>query len=293
MQPVAKHSLVQVTDAPLERVAIMGAQASFHHQAAKQMLGPAVQIVPCASFAAEVAAIASGEADLAIMAVENTIVGLMLPNLHQIVHHNLRILGELYLPIELQLMALPGTQLQDITTVHSHPYALQQCQTYLAQHPQWQRIESSDTATAALTVATRQDPTQAAVAGSFVAAHYGLEVLVQDVHTQRENFTRFMLLGKQGRVALPTKATFWFLVDHAPGALAQVLSVFSLHNLNMTKITSISVPEYPNAFAFLVEFVYTDHKHYALALELIAPRVRHLQVLGEYAEAFFTPYGGK
>ncbi|MBX3101878.1 MAG: prephenate dehydratase [Bacteroidetes bacterium] len=283
---------VQVQDLDLQRVAIMGTEASFHHRAAQLMLGPAVQVHSCRSFAEEVSALQQGRADAAIMAVENTIVGLMLPNLHQIVHHNLRILGELYLPIELQLLGLPGSRIEDVRTVYSHPYALQQCEAFLARFPHLQRIESTDTASAALRLLELGDPAVAAVASSYVGGHFGLEVLAPDIHTQQENFTRFMLLGRQGRVSKPTKATFWFLVTHQPGALAQVLSVFSLHNLNMTKITSIAVPEHPNEFAFLVEFVFQEYRHYELALELIAPRVRKLQVLGEYTQAFFTPYGG-
>lgn len=286
----AATTLVQIADLPVQRVAIMGVVASFHHRAAQLCLGPGVETVSCSSFTEVLDALEAGRADVAVMAVENTLVGLMLPNLHQVVHRGLHILGEHYMQIELQLLALPGATLEQIDTVYCHPYGFQQCEPFLAQHPGWKRVEASDTATGAATVKEKQDPRRAAIASSYVGEHFGLQPLVHNVHSHSENFTRFLVLGRSGHIAEPNKATFWFRVPHTPGALAHVLQVFALHNLNLTKLTSIVVPEHPNDFAFLVEFIFDTYSHYQLALEVIRPKVIELNILGEYVASPFAPF---
>ncbi|MCE3008695.1 MAG: prephenate dehydratase [Bacteroidetes bacterium] len=271
------------------RVALLGGEASFHHQAAMQCLGQ-VEPVYCDSFQAVADAVGQGTTSLAIMAVENTLVGLMLPNLHLIVQRGLHIVGEHYLQIELQLLAPAGATPAGIHTLYSHPYAFQQCEPFLAQYPRLARIERSDTADAARRVAELADPGVAALAGRLQGQHYGLQVVAADVHAHTQNFTRFLVLAKQGSVPQPNKATFWFRLAHQPGSLAHVLQVFALHKLNLTKLTSIAVAEYPNDFAFWVEFTFDSYTHYQIALELIRPKVKQLHILGEYAASDLAPF---
>ena len=177
--------------------AIQGYPGCFHQEAAQLFLGREVTVLPCATFR-EVVRIA-GDRDLAagaVMAIENSIAGSILPNYNLLQQSNLRVVGEIYLQIRQHLLVNPGVRLEDIREVHSHPMALLQCTDFLDKRP-WKLLETEDTALSAKHVQQHRSKHIAAIAGRSAAELYGLEILAPDIHTLRSNYTRFLILRRE------------------------------------------------------------------------------------------------
>src|SRR4051812_17067071 len=180
------------------KVSIQGYEGSFHQIAAREFLGMDVTVIPCNTFR-EVVKIASnpGESDGGFMAIENSIAGSILPNYTLLQKSKLKIIGEIYLQINQQLMVNPGVKLEDIKEVHSHPMALLQCMEYLEKHPNWKLVESEDTALSAKHIHQHHNKYTAAIASSLAAELYCLKIAVPDIHTMKNNYTRFLILQRQ------------------------------------------------------------------------------------------------
>lgn len=179
-----------------QKIGIQGVKGSFHHQVTQEYFGQQVEVVECMSFTELAERLRSGEADQAVMAIENSIAGSILPNYSLIDAFDFRVVGEHYLPIHMNLMALPGQRLEDITEVVSHPMALLQCQAFFEAHRQMRLVEDADTAEVAQRIARQQLKGIAAVAGPVAAEMYGLEVLAEGIHSMKNNSTRFLVLEK-------------------------------------------------------------------------------------------------
>lgn len=267
------------------RIAIQGIKGSNHHQVALDFFGPNIALIECMSFDALVDSVLDGTADQAVMAIENSIAGSILPN-YALVHNNgLHIIGEHYLNIHHQLMALGGQTLEDILEVRTHPMALLQCMDYLKQHRHIKLVEDVDTAETARQIQEHQLRGVAAIAPKVAAELYGLEVLASDIQTIKNNATRFIIIKKQNKV-LPkeaiNKASLRFLTDHKRGSLATVLNVMSDCNLSLTKIQSLPVIETPWKYAFFVDVTFDDYAHFDKAKSLLDLMLDEFKVLGEY-----------
>ncbi|TPG65549.1 prephenate dehydratase [Hymenobacter nivis] len=267
------------------RVAIQGFQGSFHQVAARQYFGAAAALNFCATFGEVVAQVADGRADAALMAMENSLAGSILPNYLLLERANLTITGEVYLPIHQHLLALPGATLADVHAVHSHPMALRQCGDFLAQHPHWQLVETEDTGLSAQLLAERQTPGVAVVAGAQAATAFGLQLLAPAIHDDPHNYTRFLVLERAPEaqpVAAPDKASLYFYTSHAPGCLAQVLTLVAAHGLNLSKLQSCPRPSQPWHYGFHADVEF-DNPALLEALLQELPRVtEELRVLGAY-----------
>ncbi|WP_375417244.1 prephenate dehydratase [uncultured Hymenobacter sp.] len=267
-------------------VAIQGFRGSFHEVAARQYFGAAPALLPCATFGAVVAGVLSGAADAGLMAIENSLVGSIMPNFALLERAALRISGEVYLPIQQHLLALPGTTLADVQAVHSHPMALRQCGGFLGQHPHWQLIETDDTGHSAERLAQAQTPAVAVVAGRQAAELFGLAVLVPDIHDDPLNYTRFLVLERQLPASDPAsganKASLYFYTPHQPGSLARVLTEVARHGLNLSKLESVPRLGQPWHYAFHADVEFEEPTQFAALLTALPQYTEALRVLGTY-----------
>src|SRR6201994_3314471 len=205
------------------KVSIQGYEGSFHQVAARQFFGEEVEVITCATFR-DVVRIAADrkESDGGVMAIENSIAGSILPNYTLLQKSSLKVVGEIYLQIGQNLMVNPGVKLEDIREVHSHHMALLQCIDYLEKHPNWKLVETEDTALSAKHLQQHRSKHTAAIASKLAAELFGLEVLAPNIHTMKNNYTRFLILQREEvakKVDHPDKASVNFHTDHSRGSL--------------------------------------------------------------------------
>tara|TARA_R110002049_G_scaffold241196_1_gene414982 strand:+ start:2794 stop:3621 length:828 start_codon:yes stop_codon:yes gene_type:complete len=270
------------------KIAIQGIKGSNHHQVANEFFGNNVELVECLSFDELIHQLMTGYADKAVMAIENSIAGSIIPNYALIYNNNLHIIGEHYLNIHHHLMALEGQKIEDIKEVHSHPMALLQCKEFLRCHSHIKLVESVDTAETAQRIQKNKLKSIAAIAPKVAAELYGLEVLASEIQTISNNSTRFIILKKENKEFAKTeinKASLRFVLDHKRGSLAAVLNVVSDCNLNLTKVQSLPVIERPWKYSFFVDVTFDKYSHYEKAKALLEIMAEEFKVLGEYKNA--------
>lgn len=270
------------------RVAIQGIKGSNHHQVAMDYFGKDIKLVECLSFDSMIEHICNGTADKGIMAIENSIAGSIIPNYNLVYHNNIHIIGEHYLSIHHNLMALKGVAIEQIEEVRSHPMALLQCKKFLKQYPKIKLVEDVDTAETARKIQEGQLKTIAAIAPKVAATLYDLNIITPEIQTIKNNATRFIILKKVNKV-LPkeeiNKASLRFITDHKRGSLATVLNVMSDCNLNLTKIQSLPVIETPWKYAFFVDVTFDEYQHFEKAKSLLEIMSEDFRLLGEYKNA--------
>ena len=266
------------------KVAIQGISGSFHHQVALLNFGKEVQVLPFMSFEEVAKSVASGAAELGIMAIENSIAGAILPNYDLIDRYDLFIHEEYYLPISHQLMALPGQTIAELTEVRSHPMALLQCKAFLSKHPQIQLIDDLDTASVAKRIQEEKLRGVAAIASEIAAETYGLEILAPQIQTVKDNFTRFIFLTKEksNRSEAANKVSFKITIRNEAGGLAKLLTMLADKNLNLSKIQSIPVMDTPWDYAFFIDAEFAAEQSYQEAVDQMKQRFGELKIFGEY-----------
>src|ERR1700743_256890 len=219
------------------RVAIQGIRASFHEEAAFLHFGEDIQTIECNSFNQTFESLQNKEADYVVMAIENSIAGSILPNYSLMMGYGFPIVGEVYLPIQLHLMALPGVKFEDVKNVTSHPIAIRQCVDFFDEYPHLKIVESSDTAACAKRIREEQLTDTVAIANTLAAKLYGLDILERRIESNKKNFTRFLIITHHDTQVKrsPNKASLCFQVSNKVGSLAKVLNIFAEQNLNMSK----------------------------------------------------------
>lgn len=265
-------------------VAIQGFRGSFHEVAARQYFGQNTALSFCATFGEVVAQVADGRAEAALMAMENSLAGSILPNYLLLERYPLTITGEVYLPIDQHLLVLPGTTLADVRAVHSHPMALRQCGDFLSQYA-WQLVETEDTGLSAQHLAERHTPGVAVIAGAQAAEAFGLEILAPAINDDPNNYTRFLVLERAAEaapVAQPDKASLYFYTAHAPGQLAQALTLIASHGLNLSKLQSCPRPSQPWHYGFHADVEFAAPAQLAALLAELPAVTEELRVLGAY-----------
>ncbi|HDR50088.1 MAG TPA: prephenate dehydratase, partial [Mariniphaga anaerophila] len=210
--------------------------------------------------------------------------GSLLKNYQLIRDYHLRITGEIYLHIQMNLMAVPGVKPADITDIYSHPIALQQCMEYLEKYfPNVELHEGIDTAGAARFISETRPLNAAAIGNLRSADLYKLEVLETGIETNKKNYTRFLILAKHGIPAeKANKASLCFEVGHFYGSLARVLNVFAENEINLTKIQSVPIIGKPNEYTFHVDVEWEELENYEKAIHQVLKSVSSLAILGEY-----------
>lgn len=268
------------------RIAIQGIATSFHEVAALTYFKDPIETVECLSFHRLCESLKEGESDYAVMAIENSIAGSILPNYFLLQSYHFNIIGELYLPIHMHLLALPGVKLEDIKTVESHPMAIRQCSEYLHRLNGIELRESDDTAFSAKRVKEFKLKDTAAIANEFAAKKFGLDILDKRIETHKKNFTRFLILAKKGTSAPDgNKASLSFEVANEVGSLAEALMTFKLNSINLTKIQSIPIIGKPNEYSIHIDVEWKRRKTYDDAMKQVLRQVKNLNILGEYKKA--------
>lgn len=268
------------------RVAIQGIAASFHEVAAQSYFVQPIETIECLTFHSLCEALKNGSADYAVMAIENSIAGSILPNYFLLQEYHFSIVGEIYLPIHLHLLALPGVALSDIRTIESHPMAIRQCSEFLHRLHGVEIRESDDTAYSARKIREGKLRHTAAIANELAAKKFELQILERRIETHKKNFTRFLILTrKREELAACNKASLSFEVSNEVGSLADVLTSFKEHQINMTKIQSIPIIGKPSEYSIHVDVEWKKKKNYDEALRKVLRQTRNLNVLGEYQKA--------
>lgn len=223
------------------KISIQGEKGSFHEMAARQYFKyDDIDIVPCSTFDLTLNTLLAGEADFAVMAIENARSGSILYNYTIIRESGMKILGEQNLRIVQNLVALYGQNIADITEIRSHPIAIAQCMAYLNQHPGITLVESEDTATSARIISENKIRNVAAIASSRAAEIFGLYILAEGIETYKQNYTRFLVIGKEEQGNKKgNKVSICFSTSHKPGSLAAVLNKLAGLDINLSKIQSV------------------------------------------------------
>jgi len=268
------------------KIAIQGIATSFHEVAACTYFKEPVTTIECLSFHALCESLKNGEADYAVMAIENSIAGSILPNYFLLQEYHFSIIGEIYLPIHMHLMALPGVTMKDIKNIESHPMAIRQCSDYLYKMKGIQIMESDDTALSAKRVKEQRLKNTAAIANEFAAKKFGLNILEKRIETHKKNFTRFLILTRKTNVSVDSnKASLSFEVANEVGSLAEALMTFKSNRINLTKIQSIPIIGKPSEYSIHVDVEWQKRKSYEIAMQQVMRQVRNLNILGEYKKA--------
>ncbi len=266
------------------RIAYQGEPGANSHIVIRQHY-PEAEAVACASFEDAFAAVTSGDTELAMIPIDNTIAGRVADIHHFLPTSGLHIVAEHFLRIQFSLLAVPGTTLDSIKTVHSHVHALGQCRNFIREH-HLTPIISGDTAGAAREVADAADPSQAAISPPLAAEIYGLDVLASDIEDEDHNTTRFVVLAREPQIppaGSPTVTTFVFNVRNLPAALYKALGGFATNGVNMTKLESYMVGGEFAATQFLAEVDgHPDDVPLARALEELTFFTTEIKVLGVY-----------
>ena len=275
----------------MKRVAIQGIKGSFHEQAAYMFYErsgyPKPEIVECQSFDSLYVSMNEGKADAAVMAIENTVSGGLLPNFELLRKNSQKIKGEVFLRIKQNLMTLPGQKIEDLHEVRSHYMAINQTRPYFADYPWIRLVEYGDTAKSAADIVKEGVPGVGAIASDLAAEIYGLEIIAESIETYKQNFTRFLILDDSITVdkAKINKASMCFTLPHKPGSLTHVLTILSFYDMNLTRIQSLPIPGQEWQYFFYVDIKFEDYTRYEQALSAVKPLMTDLNILGEYEAA--------
>ncbi|WP_316810734.1 prephenate dehydratase [Pedobacter heparinus] len=266
------------------RVAIQGIKASFHEEAAFKFFGKDIQTVECNSFKQTCESLEKKEADYVIMAIENSIAGSLLPNYTLIREYNFAVVGEVYLPIQLHLMALPGVKFEDVKYATSHPIAIRQCVDFFYDYPHIQVIEGNDTAACAKRIKDEQLTDTVAIANTLAAELYGLNIIERRIESNKKNFTRFLILklDRSEEVKDINKASICFQLGNHIGALSKVLNIFAEQQVNLTKIQSMPVLGKRNDYYFYVDMEWNNMENYDKAVRQALKYTVNFNIMGEY-----------
>lgn len=273
------------------RVAIQGVAGCFHDAAAREYFeGQDIETVPCETFNEMFTLLKSDASMLGILAIENTIAGSLLQNHELLRQSNMTIVGEYKKYISHSIAALPGQSIDDIAEVNSHPMALRQCEQYLQLHPKMKMVETYDTAGSAKMIAENNLFGHAAICGRYAAELYGLNVLEDDIQTNKRNFTRFLVVTDPCNATefknpkAVDKASIAFTLPHSQGSLSAVLVIFSFYGMNLTKIQSLPIIGREWEYRFYVNLTFNDYTRYRQSIDAVRPLISDFKILGEYAE---------
>jgi len=268
-----------------KKVAIQGYEGSFHQVAARHFFGKNVEVITCDTFRQVVQLGADAKlSDGAVMAIENSIAGSILPNYNLLQKSKLQVIGEVYLSISQNLLTYPGVKLEDIKEVHSHPMAILQCLDYLEKY-NWKLVESEDTALSAKVVHQNKSKHTAAIASKLAAQMFDLNIIKPDIHTLKNNITRFLIVGPASTktvVEQANKASIYFQTDHSRGILAKVLAKIAQGNVNLSKLQSMPIPGSTFKYGFYADLEFDNKKQIEKVLEVLKGLTNNIRIFGMY-----------
>jgi prephenate dehydratase len=269
----------------VRKIAFQGEPGAFSHAAAHALF-PADEALPCTTFEDTIAAVQQGRAEYGVVPVENSLYGRITDIYHLLPQSGLNITGEHFLRVEMNLLAIPGTKLEDVKAVQSLSVALGQCRKFIADH-KLKTINGVDTAGSAREIAEKGDKTVAAIASRFAAEVYGLEILAANIEDAAHNTTRFLVVSKTPEEpaadARKVKTTFVFRVRNVPAALYKAMGGFATNGVNMTKLESYMLDGSFTATQFYADIEgRPSDESVKLAFEELGFFTDHFRVLGVY-----------
>lgn len=278
------------------KVAIQGIGGCNHYIAARLFFkDDNLETIDCDTFRELAWHVVNDPSILGIMAIENTIAGSLLQNYRLLQDNRLVIVGEYKLRITHSLVALPGTALEDIREINTHPMAFMQCQEFLDRLPDVKLVEKDDTAGSARWIKENNLRDHAAICPAGAAELYGMEVLAEGIETNKRNFTRFLVLANRDAAADVlkelgvepeniNKSSLVFTLSHTSGSLSKVLTILSFYDMNLSMIQSMPIVGQEWRYQFYVNLLFSDYRRYRQAIDAILPLVDDLEILGEYME---------
>jgi prephenate dehydratase len=273
----------------MNKIAIQGGFGAFHEMAAKHYFeNETVEILPRDTFKDVISSLREKHADYGIMAIENTVAGSILANYKLMQQSNKKIIGEIYLRIRQNLVALPGQKIEDIKEVYSHPMAILQCEVFFEKYPHIKLIESIDTALSAKEISEKKTLGVGAIASQIAAEMYNLEILAASIETNKMNYTRFLILklddknGNGVKKEEINKSSIHFALAHQIGSLSKILSLFSFYDINLSKIQSMPIIGKEWEYQFYVDLEFDNYDRYKQSMEAIKPFTSQISILGEY-----------
>ena len=268
------------------KIAIQGTLGSFHEIATRNYFKRPVELLPCDTFEELTSTLAIHKADFGCLAVENSLVGSILRNYTLLMKNPVKVVGEEYLRIRQNLLALQGQTINEIREVYSHPMAIEQCREYFKSHTHIQLINSIDTALSAKEIATEKINGRGAIGSELAARIYGLDTIAAGIETNKQNYTRFLILAHENssvsHTDTPNKASLCFSLPHHTGSLSKVLSIIAFYDLNLSKIESSPIMCQLWRYHFYVDIMFDNFDRYRQCFLAIRPLTIDLKVLGEY-----------
>ena len=280
-----------VSNPIIQKVSIQGFEGCFHQEAARKFFGKSIEVICCATFK-EVVDIAGNknESGGGVMAIENSIAGSILPNYNLLQKSKLAVVGEVYLQINQHLMVNPGVKLADIREIHSHPMAIQQCFGFLDKH-NWKLVEKEDTALSAKQVHQHHSKHVAAIASKLAAEIYELDIIAPNIHTLKNNYTRFLILQREQSVTEikdANKASINFHTDHSKGSLAKVLTKIADAGINLSKLQSFPIPGSDFKYSFHADLEFDNLDHFYKLIKNIESSTEAIKIYGVYKNGNLT-----
>lgn len=278
---------MQGTSSTPKRIAIQGGYGAFHEIAAnKYFKDETIEIVPRNTFKDLFTALKEGKVDYGITAIENSLAGSILPNYSLLLDSNMKVIGEVYLRIRQNLVALKGQKITDIKEVFSHPMALLQCQQFFEDYPEIKLIDSIDTALSAKKISDENLQGIAAIGSKLAAEKYDLEILAEGIETNKSNYTRFLILEDKNGGGFHdynvNKSSISFALSHKIGSLSKILSTFSYYDINLSKIQSMPIIGRDWEYQFYIDVEFDDYNLYHQSTKAVEPFTSNICVLGEY-----------
>ena len=277
-------------------IAFQGERGAFSEEAARKLLGQAIEVLPCPRFEDVFRSLKEGAAEGAVIPIENTLAGSVHENYDHLQRYELPIVAETSVRIVHHLMAAPGVPFSRIRRAYSHPVALNQCLHFFERHPQIEKITYYDTAGSAKMIMEQGLRDAGAIASKVASEIYGARILRRSIEDDQRNFTRFFLLRTPEFIRrfpldaserIPWKTSLVFSTRNVPGALFRCLSAFALRDLNLAKIESRPLRGKPWEYLFYLDFLgRVDSPNAQNALGHLRELTDLLQVLGCYPRGY-------
>jgi prephenate dehydratase len=298
-QPLARGGVKEVyrmigttetNEAKNPRVAFQGEPGAFSGEAARKLLGHEVELVPCETFEKMFAEVEGGSSDYCLAPIENSLFGSVHQNYDLLLKHSLSIVGETNLRIIHNLIAAPGTKIDDVKRVYSHPVALGQCRRFLSGRPEMRPVAAYDTAGSVKMIMESREDGAAAIASAAAAEVYGARILVSGIEDDQVNFTRFLLLAREGACAETPpdadKTSIVFSLENRTGSLYRAMAVFALRDIDLMKIESRPLIGRPWEYSFYLDFIGAQTEpRVRNALQNLREFATSVKVLGSYKQA--------
>lgn len=273
----------------MKRIAIQGEIGSFHDIAAHQYFkGEQIELICCSTFEQVFENIKRDPTVIGMIAIENTIAGSLLHNYDLLRESGVTVVGEHKLHIEHSICCLSEDSWETIKEVHSHPVALAQCRNFLANHPDMKAVEAEDTAGSAEYISNNNIRGWAAICSSYAANIYGMKILQEDIHDNKHNYTRFLVVSNPHKTSFlrevekSNKASLVFSLTHEEGSLSKILTILSFYDINLTKIQSLPIIGHEWEYLFYVDVAFDNLTRYRQSIDAITPLVKNIKILGEY-----------